>query len=81
MTEIPWILITLTQEIIERIQNAGRSKNADIVLIEIGGTAGEYQNLLFLEANRLMKLRKHDDVIHIHVTYLPIPASIWGDEK
>src|SRR3989344_4166697 len=70
----------VTQEIIQRIQNAGRSKNADIVLVEIGGTAGEYQNMLFLEANRLLKLKKHDDVIHIHITYLPIPASI-GEMK
>lgn len=70
----------ITQEIIQRIQNAGRSRNADIVLIEIGGTAGEYQNMLFLEANRLLKLKKHDDVIHIHITYLPIPANL-GEMK
>lgn len=70
----------VTQEIIERINQAGKSKNADIVLIEIGGTAGEYQNLLFLEANRLLKLKKHNDVIHIHVTYLPVP-SFLGEMK
>lgn len=70
----------VTQEIIERIQKAGRVKNADIVLIEIGGTAGEYQNVLFLEANRLLKLKKHDDVIHIHVSYLPMP-SFLGEMK
>src|SRR3990167_6360315 len=70
----------VTQEIIQRIQNAGRSKNADIVLVEIGGTAGEYQNMLFLEANRLLKLKKHDDVIHIHITYLPIPGNL-GEMK
>lgn len=70
----------VTVEILERIQAAGRSSNADIVLIEIGGTAGEYQNLLFLEANRLLKLRKHEDVIHIHITYLPIPGTL-GEMK
>ncbi|QQG43148.1 MAG: CTP synthase [Candidatus Daviesbacteria bacterium] len=70
----------VTQEIINRIQEAGKSKNADIVLIEIGGTAGEYQNVLFLEANRLLKLRKHEDVIHIHITYLPIPHTL-GEMK
>lgn len=70
----------VTQEIISRIQTAGRTKNADIVLIEIGGTAGEYQNMLFLEANRLLKLKKHDDVIHIHITYLPIPGNL-GEMK
>ncbi|MBI2022132.1 CTP synthase [Candidatus Daviesbacteria bacterium] len=70
----------VTQEIIERIQQAGRAKDADIVLIEIGGTAGEYQNVLFLEANRLLKLKKHDDVIHIHISYLPIPQTL-GEMK
>jgi CTP synthase len=70
----------VTQEIMQRIQNAGKSKNADIVIVEIGGTAGEYQNMLFLEANRLLKIKKHDDVIHIHVTYLPIPANL-GEMK
>ncbi|OGE20310.1 CTP synthase [Candidatus Daviesbacteria bacterium RIFCSPLOWO2_01_FULL_43_38] len=71
---------SVTEEIVKRITEAGKSKNADITLIEIGGTAGEYQNLLFLEANRLLKLKKHDDVIHIHVTYLPIP-SFLGEMK
>jgi len=70
----------VTQEIISRVQKAGSSRNADIVIVEIGGTAGEYQNMLFLEANRLLKLKKHDDVIHIHITYLPIPANL-GEMK
>ncbi|MDP3974177.1 MAG: CTP synthase [Candidatus Daviesbacteria bacterium] len=66
----------VTEEIIERIHQAGKMRNADVVLVEIGGTAGEYQNMLFLEANRLLKLKKHDDVIHVHITYLPVPPSI-----
>src|SRR3989344_2711586 len=70
----------VTQEIIDRIHQAGRNKNADIVLVEIGGTTGEYQNVLFLEANRLLKLKKHDDVIHIHISYLPIPRTL-GEMK
>lgn len=70
----------VTQEILQRIQKAGSSKNADIVLVEIGGTAGEYQNVLFLEANRLLKLKKHDDVLHVHITYLPIPGNL-GEMK
>ena len=48
----------IPQEIINRIDLAGKSKNADIVIIEIGGTTGEYQNVLFLEANRLLKLKR-----------------------
>ncbi|MBI4059387.1 CTP synthase [Candidatus Microgenomates bacterium] len=68
------------EEIIRRIFAAGRSRNADVVLCEIGGTVGEYQNALFLEANRMLKLKYPNDVIHTHVTYLPIPASI-GEMK
>src|SRR3989344_8972394 len=74
------VVTYVTEEIITRIKEAGRSKSADIVLIEIGGTTGEYQNVLFLEANRIMKLKDPEDVSHVHITYLPIPASI-GEMK
>lgn len=70
----------VTGEILNRIDTAGKSRNTDITIIEIGGTTGEYQNMLFLEANRLLKLKKPEDVIHIHVTYLPIP-SFLGEMK
>lgn len=70
----------VTQEIIHRIQLAGQSSKADVVVVEIGGTAGEYQNVLFLEANRLLKYKKYDDVIHVHITYLPIPHNL-GEMK
>lgn len=74
------VVTHITGEIIKRIKEAGRGKNADVVVIEIGGTTGEYQNLLFLEANRLMKLKNPTDVVHAHITYLPIPSSI-GEMK
>ncbi|HLC87842.1 MAG TPA: CTP synthase [Patescibacteria group bacterium] len=74
------IVTYITEEILNRVKHAGKSKNADIVIVEIGGTAGEYQNVLFLEANRQLKLKRHDDVLHIHITYLPIPGSL-GEMK
>ena len=74
------VVTYVTDEIIKRIKEAGRANNADVVVIEIGGTTGEYQNVLFLEANRLMKLKNPADVAHVHITYLPIPASI-GEMK
>jgi CTP synthase len=58
-------------EVIEKINQAQKKTKADIVLVEIGGTVGEYQNLLFLEAVRILKLRKHRDVLLILVSYLP----------
>ncbi|MDP2720758.1 MAG: CTP synthase [bacterium] len=68
------------EEIINRIEGCADRNKAEIVVFEIGGTVGEYQNLLYLEANRLFKLRYPDDVLHVHVTYLPTPSSI-GEMK
>ncbi len=67
-------------EVIERIEKAGRHAKADFVTVEIGGTVGEYQNVLFLEAARMMKLKKPGDVLFVLVSYLPIPAKI-GEMK
>lgn len=68
------------EEMIRRFKEAARVSRADVVIIEIGGTVGEYQNILFLEANRIMKMRDKEEVIHIHVGYLPTPPSI-GEMK
>lgn len=62
------------EEVIRRIVKVGENK--DIVLIELGGTAGEYQNVIYYEAYRVMKLRQPRDVIHAHVTYFPNPSHI-----
>ena len=70
----------IPNEVISRIQNAAKKTKAEFVLIEIGGTVGEYQNLLFLEAARMMKLQHPKDVLFILVSYLPIPPKI-GEMK
>src|SRR3989338_5038766 len=44
----------IPQEIIRRIKAAQRAAKADVTIIEVGGTVGEYQNILFLEAARMM---------------------------
>lgn len=68
------------EEIISRLEQAAEERQADFVICEIGGTVGEYQNILFIEANRIMKYRDKRDVIHIHVGYLPTPSSV-GEMK
>jgi len=70
----------IPEEIRERIQKAVRKTKAEIMVIEIGGTVGEYENLLFLEAARYMKLENPDDVLFVIVSYLPIPSKI-GEMK
>ena len=67
-------------QIISQIDLLADKSKADIVVVEIGGTVGEYQNTLFLEANRILKLLHPKDVVHIHVGYLPTPKSI-GEMK
>jgi len=70
----------IPNEVISRIKKAAKRTQADFVLIEIGGTVGEYQNLLFLEAARMMHLREPKNILFILVSYLPIPEKI-GEMK
>jgi len=67
-------------EVISRIERVGRKTKADFTLVEIGGTVGEYQNLIFLEAARMMRLKNPKKVLFILVSYLPVP-SIIGEMK
>ena len=67
-------------EVIGRIKEAGKSAKVDIVVVEIGGTIGEYQNMLFLEAARMMKLSSPKDVVFVMVSYLPTPRKV-GEMK
>ncbi|HET9946555.1 MAG TPA: CTP synthase [Patescibacteria group bacterium] len=70
----------ITDEITRRIQELAGKTNADIIIIELGGTAGEYQNIFYYEASRIMTLKNPEDVIHIHVSYVPTPAHL-GEPK
>ncbi len=70
----------ITDEIRRRIERAAEKSTSDISLIEIGGTVGDYQNIMFIEAARVMKLKNSGDVIFILVTFLPIPNKI-GEMK
>ena len=74
------VALHVPEEIINRLEQAARKRKADFVICEIGGTVGEYQNILFIEANRIMKYRDGRDALHIHVGYLPTPPSI-GEMK
>lgn len=66
----------ITDEFVRRIDQAAEVSNSEVVITELGGTVGEYQNGIFYEASRILKLKKPKDVIHVHVTYLPFLANI-----
>lgn len=70
----------IPDEVIRRILRVTKNSKVDFVMVEIGGTVGEYQNLLFLEAARMMHLKHPKDVLFILVSYLPVPEMI-GEMK
>ena len=67
-------------EIVDRFEKAAIENDSDITLVEIGGTIGDYQNVMFMEAARNMKIEHPKDVIVIVVSYVPIPSTI-GEMK
>jgi len=70
----------IPEEAITRIKKAAKVAEADVVLIEVGGTVGEYESILFIEAIRMMKSETPDDVAVVMVSYLPVPGSV-GEMK
>ncbi len=58
-------------EVLSRIDKAAKKNKAEVVIVEIGGTVGEYENILFLESVRMLKLKKREDVLLALVSYIP----------
>lgn len=68
------------EEIVRRIEHSAKVNKSDITIVEIGGTVGDYQNVMFIEASRVLKIRHPHDVLFIMVSYLPVPGTI-GEMK
>jgi len=69
----------IPQEVERRLKTLAEKSGVDFVLVEVGGTIGDYQNVLFLEAFRTMHLRG-EPIMFVHVVYLPVPSNI-GEMK
>ncbi|MCX6815768.1 MAG: CTP synthase [Candidatus Aenigmarchaeota archaeon] len=66
-------------EIKRRIKEAG--SGFDFVVVEVGGTIGDYQNLPYLFAAKGLELEfGKNNVAYVLVTYLPVPSNI-GEMK
>ncbi len=74
------VIPDVPNEVISTIKKAAEISKADFTIVEIGGTLGEYQGLIFLEAARIMKLESPEDVRFVLVSYLPVPHHI-GEMK
>lgn len=70
----------IRDDIIRRYQKSAELNQSDITIVEIGGTIGDYQNVMFMEAARVLKVKHPNDVIFIMVSYLPIPGTL-GEMK
>jgi len=68
----------VVNEILDRFYNA--AKDSDFCIIEIGGTAGEYQNVLYYEASRILRTLYPNSVANVHVSYIPVPQHL-GEPK
>jgi CTP synthase len=66
-----------TNVIKDRIYAIGREENADILLVEVGGTVGDLENLFYIEAVRQMRHEVGpENMLFVHLTYVPIPSGV-----
>ncbi len=71
----------LTTEIKQRIRGMGRITGAQVVILEVGGTVGDIEGQVFLEAIRQMRKEEpRENTLSIHVTFLPY-ISTTGELK
>lgn len=74
------VIPDIPNEIIRRFKLVEARHQPDFIIVEVGGTVGEYQDLLFLEAARMMHLKNPNLVQFVLVSYLPIPKTV-GEMK
>ncbi len=71
----------VTDEILNRFYAIAEDEKADIVIIEIGGTIGDIENQLYLEAVRQLKFHVGPEhIIFVHLTLVP-RLSVVGEQK
>lgn len=66
----------ITNEIKRGIRQVADKSQAQVVLVEVGGTVGDIESLPFLEALRQMRSDVgRENTLYVHVTYLPYIAA------
>ncbi len=61
----------------EKLCEIAKVEKADILLVEIGGTIGDMENELFLESVRQLRQEiGRDNIVSVHLTYVPIPSGV-----
>lgn len=61
----------------DKFHEIAEEEKADILLIEVGGTVGDIENELYIEAvRRLKKDLGPQDIVYVHLTYIPVPTGV-----
>ncbi len=67
----------VTDVIKEHFLSVADQEQADIMLIEIGGTVGDLENEFYIEAVRQLSHDVgHENCLFVHLTYVPIPSGV-----
>ena len=67
----------VTDLIKEWFYKVAEDEKADVVMIEVGGTVGDIENELYIEACRELKREVgHENILYVHLTYVPIPSNV-----
>lgn len=75
------IIPHVVNEVKRNFQNIAKKEKADVMLIELGGTIGDIENMIFYEAVRQLKFDVgRDNIMYIHLTFVPILDSV-GEQK
>lgn len=62
----------ITNEIKRRVALVGQKNDADVVIVEVGGTVGDIEGQPFFEALRQLRTDVgRDKTLYVHVTFLP----------
>jgi CTP synthase len=65
----------IPEEVKRRLLENAVKDDADFMLVEIGGTVGDYQNIIFLEAVRQMR-QEGEKIMFVHVSYVPMLGNV-----
>lgn len=75
------IIPHITNEIKSQILQVAENSKADIIIVELGGTAGDIESMPFLEAIRQLRaVLNPNDMIIVHTTLVPI-MGVVGEQK
>jgi len=67
----------VTDLIKEWFYKVAEDEKADVVMIEVGGTVGDIENELYIEACRELKREVgQENILYVHLTYIPIPSNV-----